>query len=368
MNKRKTIWFVSLSLVLFVVVGIYLSMNQTTPNDEAVLLTVNGDDLYLSALHSAAEEYPEKSEEQLIDGLILESLVLQKIDEYGIQISSDVVEDKLQDLKNNHKNLYDIAIEKYTSEALYKEALKYRLEYEAIKEEIVHEIEEHITLDDEIVLQDANRYIEEQGYEDITEEEMEAIKEAIVHNHKHTYALVHFQKWNYDLMTYAQVDYMEKQEPMVLAVDAPQYPMDFIELNYVMNRYGSFFNFNDVLNDFTIVEMQSTPIDETDFSHLLIILENKEDTDKSIAINFIIDLKNEQGLVNVPEVRNVTLNGYEGEMMVLNSESSGDVSSINLMLYDTDINGKYGFQSENCSEDELRAVAENMMRIIKISE
>ena len=177
-----------------------------------------------------------------------------------------------------------------------------------------------------------------------------------------------FKKWNYDLLKEADVTYITEPKMLTLAVDEPLYEMASIELNYVVNRYGSFLNFDDILIDYSIVEMKSTPIEHMDFSHLLVAFEHREDKEKIVALNFIIDLKNNQNLINVPELSSIEINGYIGEMTTLESEETDeDRVSINLLLYDTDINGKYGFQSENCSESELIAIAKNIMRMIKIT-
>ena len=192
-KKYSVLIIVCLAVVLSVIL-FSMEKDDSADVEDDILLTVNGEELMMSTLEDVSMNYPDKSETQLIDGLILESLVLQKVDEFKIQVSDEVVETKLSDLKANHKNLYDLAIEQYHSEALYKVALKYRLEYEKIKERMVNEASIGIMFDKEVISRDAEKYIKEQGYEDITHDEMHAIEEAIVHNYKNVYAEVYFQK------------------------------------------------------------------------------------------------------------------------------------------------------------------------------
>lgn len=245
--KKKLVVLVCIALTLLICVPGCKSGNE--------LFLVNGEPILEEDYDRIQDTYGYTSEE-IFEGLILETLVLQYGTKCNISVSNDAIEDAVQTVKGMGK-IYEKAIDTYGSLEKYKDALVNRYLYEEVKQDVISEYARTLVFSDRVVDEGVVRFLEENNYNinEISDDEILKIKASLKENFGDLLSDIYFNSWNYDLLKEASIKYINvddsslfqrrrfDKERGVVIIDNNYYPLKETTVNDANKRFGSIINF-----------------------------------------------------------------------------------------------------------------------------
>ncbi|BCJ94921.1 hypothetical protein acsn021_24900 [Anaerocolumna cellulosilytica] len=327
-----------------------------------ILLTVNKEELYVSELNKMKEQYPAMSDKELIEGMILEALILEEAEKRNIQVTEAEVIERLELLKLENHNLYEIAIKQYESEENYKKALKYRMQYEKTKEEVVKEFTEFYWEEDRI-MEDTLAYIKKNKY-DSNNENISNISAAYTDNYLKYMKAAAFYKYNYDLTKEAVIKY-KSFIPVKLFVSAfdgrnkikQGYTLKEVDKEIAKDMYSCLVNFGTGIynGQYSLYKVYGITQSTSYFNYLMLQYKNHK-SGNEITVEFVLDSGNQYGLMDMEQSANRLPTGFYG---FYSEEESA------YYIFDKDINGIYIISSKNLNEKALENFAEQVIKYTK---
>lgn len=210
MRKHKMIIFISISVVL---VLLNLFFNQRLKDSNDIAATVNGEPVYEKEIEDALSRHKETdiTREDIIIVAAKEILVIQEAEKLGIVISSNELDEGVKTLEEEYPKFYELAIDQYKDISAYKEALRYRMIYESVKDKIISEYVEENPLDDEMLKQE----MVQEGViseEDFNDKKYDDLKSQFIRYNNLKRGNEHFEEWTNSLLITAKVKYVSTQK------------------------------------------------------------------------------------------------------------------------------------------------------------
>jgi len=196
--------------ILFLIL-IFFSYYNLNNNDIAV--TINGEPIYENEIENALNRYEGKTDitrEDFITIAAKEVLVVQEADKLGITIESNDLDQRIKILKEDYPKFYDLAIKQYKNISVYKEALKYRMLYNKVKEKIVVDYLEANPFDDETLKQ---KMVQEGiiNEKDFNNSKYNDLKLQFKKQNNENRGNKYFEEWTNSLLNTAEVEYVSTQ-------------------------------------------------------------------------------------------------------------------------------------------------------------
>lgn len=145
---------------------------------------------------------------QILDGLVMETLIVQKAREQGVQISDDVITTKIDEYRKNFADSGQDFDQLLEMQGLTMDKIKHQVEIQLLVEAL-------ISTDIEVTDEQVDQYLEENKEflpEDMSAEEL---RELVVDQLKQQELSTRYQAWTQELRDQAKIEYFGQyvQEP-----------------------------------------------------------------------------------------------------------------------------------------------------------
>ncbi len=213
MKRKKFVFLACLFAIVFS--GCFKAVSE-----DQVIARVNGEKIYLSDLNLAKRQYEGRNlqESDIFGGIIKERLVLQEFAKIDDEISEKEIETQFQALKavQNGDLFLSKAIEDYGSDTNVKAAIKFRLMFKRVKEEIREDFIETLYIAQEIMQNRTEDFVAQISLQNFNEDEIEEYRRAVAT--QYTESLMnelfdlHFQVWVNNQIECSNIEYYEGYE------------------------------------------------------------------------------------------------------------------------------------------------------------
>ncbi len=279
--------------------------SQDIPKKD-ILLTVNGEAVYQEEFDKISAKYKEKglTEAEILEGMVLELVTLEKADDFSVSVSEEDVQARYEELLALDQSLFqEKALEQYGSEDAFLEALHYKLVYEETAEHIKSSFSQSFSLNDAVLQERTRDYVSQYAKTDFEENDMDAAD--FEQETMHTYAdsllsslqELYFKVWQYQTTANSELSYVSYDgEPLFqksdyaiapdsLTLKGKTYDLKELSLAEVQDRFGNYFYLSNALSaSYGALNASAVHIPEQDVRALYATL----DGDKPVTIQLII--------------------------------------------------------------------------------
>ena len=279
--------------------------SQDIPKKD-ILLTVNGEALYQEEFDKISAKYKEKglTEAEILEGMVLELVTLEKADDFSVSVSEEDVQARYEELLALDQSLFqEKALEQYGSEDAFLEALHYKLIYEETADQIKSSFSQSFSLNDAVLQERTKDYVSQYAKADFEENDMDAADFEQETMHTYTDSLfsslqeLYFKVWQYQTAANSELSYVSYDgEPLFqksdyalspdsLTLKGKTYDLKELSLAEVQDRFGNYFYLSNTLTDsYGALNASAVHIPEQDVRALYATLGD----DKPVTIQMII--------------------------------------------------------------------------------
>lgn len=345
---------------------IVTSSNKTS--EDEILVTVFGKPIYKSEYEKAIAVHPNVQSKEILEGLVMEAVVLNKASELGYTVTETEIEDKISELKKMNPTYFELAVKQYETEEDYLTALGNRLLYTKVFDTISEEIKDKYKYKNDVMEEETNKYILANNIDSDMHNE---IKNAFISNYSEIVKQVYFKKWNYELAKSSEIEYFSYTEKKLFSVSTdddngsdvvidkgiPNFSN--IDIDTAQKTYSAYLNLQSpyLKQNFEIESVKSTPATQTKFQKLFVSYTSKHYSGKRVTISLVLTPFASLNTFTTPTERGVgstSLNGFDGYIKLGHSEETDtERSLVSLGIYLSEINGILTFSSENCTKDDI---------------
>lgn len=279
--------------------------SQDIPKKD-ILLTVNGEALYQEEFDKISAKYKEKglTEAEILEGMVLELVTLEKADDFSVSVSEEDVQARYEELLALDQSLFqEKALEQYGSEDAFLEALHYKLVYEETADQIKSSFSQSFSLNDAVLQERTKDYVSQYAKADFEENDMDAADFEQETMHTYTDSLLsslqelYFKVWQYQTAANSELSYVsydgeplfQKSDyalsPASLTLKGKTYDLKELSLAEVQDRFGNYFYLSNTLTDsYGALNASAVHIPEQDVRALYATLGD----DKPVTIQMIV--------------------------------------------------------------------------------
>lgn len=279
--------------------------SQDIPKKD-ILLTVNGEALYQEEFDKISAKYKEKglTEAEILEGMVLELVTLEKADDFSVSVSEEDVQARYKELLALDQSLFqEKALEQYGSEDAFLEALHYKLIYEETADQIKSSFSQSFSLNDAVLQERTKDYVSQYAKADFEENDMDAADFEQETMHTYTDSLfsslqeLYFKVWQYQTAANSELSYVsydgeplfQKSDyalsPNSLTLKGKTYDLKELSLAEVQDRFGNYFYLSNTLTDsYGALNASAVHIPEQDVRALYATLGD----DKPVTIQMIV--------------------------------------------------------------------------------
>ena len=279
--------------------------SQDIPKKD-ILLTVNGEALYQEEFDKISAKYKEKglTEAEILEGMVLELVTLEKADDFSVSVSEEDVQARYEELLALDQSLFqEKALEQYGSEDAFLEALHYKLVYEETADQIKSSFSQSFSLNDAVLQERTKDYVSQYAKADFEENNMDATDFEQETMHTYTDSLLsslqelYFKVWQYQTAANSELSYVSYDgEPLFqksdyalspdsLTLKGKTYDLKELSLAEVQDRFGNYFYLSNTLTDsYGALNASAVHIPEQDVRALYATLGD----DKPVTIQMIV--------------------------------------------------------------------------------
>ena len=279
--------------------------SQDIPKKD-ILLTVNGEALYQEEFDKISAKYKEKglTEAEILEGMVLELVTLEKADDFSVSVSEEDVQARYEELLALDQSLFqEKALEQYGSEDAFLEALHYKLVYEETADQIKSSFSQSFSLNDAVLQERTKDYVSQYAKADFEENDMDAADFEQETMHTYTDSLLsslqelYFKVWQYQTAANSELSYVSYDgEPLFqksdyalspdsLTLKGKTYDLKELSLAEVQDRFGNYFYLSNTLTDsYGALNASAVHIPEQDVRALYATLGD----DKPVTIQMIV--------------------------------------------------------------------------------
>lgn len=296
-------------LLLLVIAGCNNNTSGTlySLSEDCILLTVNGEEIYNKDFLRTKEYYNTKNytDKELLEGIVLERLVLQKADYYSIDVTDEEVNEKIEELKKLGDIYYKNALDKYKTEEKFKEAMYYKIVYEKIKDIVQNTFLERLNLSSDVLLKRSKDYVSTQP---VKASDVDQFTQNVIHSYEEItlkdLSEAFFSAWQYHLASESDIQYVDYKESTLfsdldynLDIDGKvlidqnrKNKLKQLSMSTVQQLFGSFIYIPSSLADnYTSIEIYGIDTPETNIKCFFMKLQN--DDEPAITITAIVSPK-----------------------------------------------------------------------------
>lgn len=279
--------------------------SQDIPKKD-ILLTVNGEALYQEEFDKISAKYKEKglTEAEILEGMVLELVTLEKADDFSVSVSEEDVQARYEELLALDQSLFqEKALEQYGSEDAFLEALHYKLVYEETADQIKSSFSQSFSLNDAVLQERTKDYVSQYAKADFEENDINAADFEQETMHTYTDSLLsslqelYFKVWQYQTAANSELSYVSYDgEPLFqksdyalspdsLTLKGKTYDLKELSLAEVQDRFGNYFYLSNTLTDsYGALNASAVHIPEQDVRALYATLGD----DKPVTIQMIV--------------------------------------------------------------------------------
>ena len=177
------------------------------------MLTVNEEPIYCSEFERTKQRYAQTdlTEIELIEGIVLEAIVLGKAVDYNICVSEDEINEIFDGLVslNGGELFYEKALEFYETDDKIKEAYYYSILYDKVKEKINKIFMEDYSINRKVLEKRTSDYVSQYDFEGVEKEEfIQAVWDTYEEAMQSELFELYFKVWQYNELCRAQIEYV----------------------------------------------------------------------------------------------------------------------------------------------------------------
>ena len=200
-----------LCIFLSCMIGLTGCKNKVNDNKDYILLEVNGNPVMNSELQQVKKQYEQMgfSEIELLEGIVLENIVLSEVDNYHLTVTDDEVNDLFGSLKelNEGDIFYEKALKIYGSDDAIKEKYYYSILYDKVKHKINDCFMESYETNKKVLERKTEDYISQFDLlEDEKEEFEEDVFETYAESLQDELSELYFKVWQYKMVSDSIID------------------------------------------------------------------------------------------------------------------------------------------------------------------
>ena len=208
-------------LAVFLQIAVLVGCSGRESNSIEIA-SVNGEKILASDFDLAKAQYESKNmlDAELLDGLIKERIVLQYGEKIEDIITEEDVEKKLQALKSeqNGNIFYQKAMKEYGSEEAIKIALKNRLIYNFVKDDLMNQFLSVLRIDEDKLYFRAEEFAEQYDIDRLDNKEREDYLETVFMQYRDSLTNelfdLYFQVWLNEQFRNSDIKYVSDIEPL----------------------------------------------------------------------------------------------------------------------------------------------------------
>ncbi len=214
--KNKVMYFALALVSVFMI----LSGCTEIRDENSAIARVNGENIFFADLDLARRQYDGRdvSDSSLLSGLIKERVVLQYFEKTGEKISNEEIDLQYQLLQTTEYGnvFYEKAVDEYGTDEKVREAIKYRLMYNSVRESIKSDFLNEFLVDKEGLTLRTEDFIAQFDLQNLTNDEKEEYKQAVAMQYND--ALIneifdlYFQVWLNRQVDGSNIEYLDNVE------------------------------------------------------------------------------------------------------------------------------------------------------------
>lgn len=276
-------------------------------SEENVLLTVNGEKIYAKELEQISPKYEDAglTQEEILEGMVLELLTLQQADTFSITVSQDEVDSRFHDLTDLESLFYEKALEQYNTEEQLKKALYYKLVINKVSDKVDEMFCNEYVSNNKVMLTRTSDYVSKYTDTDFEENDLkkEDFSKEVLQTYKEGLSTelesLYFKSWQYKLLKESHLTYVDYDDGTLfqktdyninkdsLNFKGETYDLTDISLEEMQERFGNYLYLpNSVKDTFNNIEAKSVHRSEKDVRGLYITL--GDDSESEITIKLIV--------------------------------------------------------------------------------
>lgn len=276
---------------------------DTSEAEDKIIATVGNQKIWAGEYERTRQQYEidHISEPQLLEGMLLEAFVYDQAETLGISASDEEAEAKLLEFSNEAENsiAYTKALEIYGTPENLKEAYRYQILYNKVRDYMYPSFETEYSLNEDILSIRAADFLQNKTCEQTDDAFKATVEEIYAAAVKDELFNLYFSAWQYGSIGSAPINYMEMDSSQlfqkteyeingeVLKCGAEEYSLEKWDLEQTQREIGNIFYLPDFVTDkYDEVELQGVHVSGRGIRAAYITL-GKEQSKTDIAI--IID-------------------------------------------------------------------------------
>ena len=224
-NNFKKIFMVLTCILLPLIISgcgknANVSSSYAENSKDSILLIVNGEKVYKKDFLNIKENYVDTdyTDTELLEGMVLELLVLQEANYYSVSVTDKEIDKKIDGLKNLNEIYYNKAMEKYKTEEKLKDAFRYKILYDKIKQKVNSAFLKNLELSSEVLMQRTNDYVSSQ---DVAAGDKDKFTQDVLHTYEditsEALSEAYFSAWQYSLAHDSDIQYIDYNESILFS-------------------------------------------------------------------------------------------------------------------------------------------------------
>lgn len=345
-----------LGITIFLIIAICILDILFEKESHNVIAKVNGEDILLENLEIAEKEYESFNREELIEALILETLVLQKADDFNITVTQNELDEKMNMVEQMGELINNKILEKYNDMDNYKKALECRMLYEKVRQKVKGDFIHCIRFKDNILEEESKKYILDNNI-DNNKDSVKLIKSQYIKNYYDSIFNVYFEVWKYGLLNDAKIEmdnsyFRPNTTPHLNSNDASK-----IEFSMIPYFYKAYFNMESskLLKNYDIINVRTIPIKNYHDRYLFLEFENKNNNEK-LEIVFDIDAGKSEP-IQFSDNNLTQINGIQGSL------ENNSERNIELNLYDKEMHAFISIKGYDTSKERVIEFMEEFIKV-----
>ena len=218
-----------------------VDIGNSAQEDNEILVIVNGEKIWYSEFEQTKERYAlqnELTDTDLIEGIILEAIVLGIAEKYDIIVTEKEVDEMLDELKRLDENgmFYDKVIEIYGTVEKVKEAYYYGILYDKVREMKREDFLQVHTINENLLRTRVNDYVLDYNlFGNEKEEFRQAVEKVYMESMQSELFELFFKVWQCKQIDCSDIEYISVREDSLF--ENKSYSIDEKELTYKGEHY-----------------------------------------------------------------------------------------------------------------------------------
>lgn len=244
MLKRAFILLAAFSVLLLSGCNNCNIINSTkNSNEDSIMMVIDGEKIWHSELERTKKIYAETSlsETELLEGIILETIVLGAAKDYKVSVIEKEVNEKFESLIDLDGGglFYNKALETYGTDEKIKEAYYYSILYDKVKEKIYETYQKDFSSNEDILTQRVNDYVSQY---DLIGNEKEDFSQDVWDTYEELMQTelfdLYFKVWQYRALNTTEIEYVDVDIDAESLFQKYNYELDENTLSYKGVVYG----------------------------------------------------------------------------------------------------------------------------------